>query len=61
MEEAADADYVIVTDNGKIAKGRPTDLRARGTQKTNCLVYSNPVVLAGLSALNILHTKLADA
>lgn len=61
MEEAADADYVIVIDNGKIAaKGRPTDLRERYAKDKLSLVYSNPeAVLAGLSALNIPHTKLA--
>mgnify|MGYP000971031569 FL=1 len=47
MEEAAEADYVIVIDNGSIvAKGTPSDLKERYTSDKVTLVSKEPEALA---------------
>ena len=47
MEEAAEADYVIVIDNGSIvAKGTPSDLKERFTSDKVTLVTKEPEALA---------------
>lgn len=47
MEEAAEADYVIVIDNGSIvAKGTPSDLKERYTSDKVTLVTKEPEALA---------------
>ncbi len=47
MEEAAEADYVIVIDNGSIvAKGTPSDLKERYTSDKLTLVAKAPETLA---------------
>ena len=47
MEEAAEADYVIVIDNGSIvAKGTPSDLKERFTSDKLTLVSKEPEALS---------------
>jgi multidrug/hemolysin transport system ATP-binding protein len=47
MEEAAEADYVIVIDNGNIvAKGTPSDLKERYTSDKLTLTSKEPEALA---------------
>ncbi len=47
MEEAAEADYVIVIDNGNIvAKGTPSDLKERFTSDKLTLITKEPGALA---------------
>ena len=47
MEEAAEADYVIVIDNGSIvAKGTPSDLKERYTSDKVTLVTKEPEALS---------------
>ncbi len=47
MEEAAEADYVIVIDNGTIvAKGTPSDLKERFTSDKLALITKEPEQLA---------------
>jgi len=47
MEEAAEADYVIVIDNGSIvAKGTPSDLKERYTSDKLTLTSKEPELLA---------------
>lgn len=47
MEEAAEADYVIVIDNGSIvAKGTPSDLKERYTSDRLTLVCAEPAALS---------------
>lgn len=47
MEEAAEADYVIVIDNGNIvAKGTPSDLKERYTSDKLTLTSNEPEALA---------------
>lgn len=62
MEEAADADYVIVIDNGKIAaKGTPSELREKYASNRLSLICTSPeAVLAGLSPQGIPHTRVAE-
>ncbi len=62
MEEAADADYVIVIDNGSIAaKGTPSDLREKYAQDKLSLIYSNPEALKKLlEASGIAYTRVSD-
>ncbi len=54
MEEAAEADYVIVIDNGEIvAKGTPADLKERYTTDKLTLICADPAgVCAKLAAMN---------
>jgi multidrug/hemolysin transport system ATP-binding protein len=48
MEEAAEADFVIVIDNGNIvAKGTPSDLKERYTSDKLTLITKDPAALAG--------------
>ena len=47
MEEAAEADYVIVIDNGSIvAKGTPSDLKERFTSDKLTFISKEPEQLA---------------
>ncbi|MEA5048821.1 MAG: ABC transporter ATP-binding protein [Eubacteriales bacterium] len=47
MEEAAEADYVIVIDNGNIvAKGTPSDLKERYTSDKLTLITKDPIALS---------------
>ena len=61
MEEAADADFVIVIDNGKIAaKGTPSELRESYASDRLSLICTSPAeVLARLAAQGIPHTRIA--
>jgi multidrug/hemolysin transport system ATP-binding protein len=62
MEEAAEADYVIVIDNGSIvAKGTPSDLKERYTSDKVTLVSKEPEALAAqLTADGLAATVVAN-
>lgn len=62
MEEAADADYVIVIDNGSIAaKGTPSDLREKYAEDRLSLVYSDKNALrAHLDSAGTRYTEVSD-
>jgi multidrug/hemolysin transport system ATP-binding protein len=62
MEEAADADYVLVIDNGSIAaKGTPADLKERYSSDKLSLVCTDPGrVSAILDAQNVSFTQTAN-
>ena len=62
MEEAAEADYVIVIDNGSIvAKGTPSDLKERFTSDKVTLVTKEPEALAAkLTADGLAATVVAN-
>lgn len=62
MEEAAEADYVIVIDDGNIvAKGTPSDLKERYTTDTLTLITAKPdEVAARLSEKEINHSVTAN-
>ena len=62
MEEAAEADYVIVIDHGEIAaRGTPAELKARYARDTLRLVCSDMDGAKGaLDGLNAAYTQAAD-
>jgi multidrug/hemolysin transport system ATP-binding protein len=62
MEEAAEADYVIVIDNGNIvAKGTPSDLKERFTSDKLTLTTKEPEALASrLTAAGLAPEVVAD-
>jgi len=62
MEEAAEADYVIVIDNGSIvAKGTPSDLKERYTSDKVTLVSKEPEALAAkLTADGLANSVVAN-
>ena len=62
MEEAAEADYVIVIDNGNIvAKGTPSDLKERFTTDKLTLTSANPdKVSAVLDGMKLAHSVSAN-
>ena len=62
MEEAAEADYVIVIDNGNIvAKGTPSDLKERFTSDKLTLTTKEPETLASrLTAAGLAPEVVAD-
>jgi len=62
MEEAAEADYVIVIDNGNIvAKGTPSDLKERFTSDKLTLTTKEPEALAKrLAAAGLAPEVVAD-
>jgi multidrug/hemolysin transport system ATP-binding protein len=62
MEEAAEADYVIVIDDGNIvAKGTPSDLKERYTTDKLTLVTAKPEELGvRLSEKEIVHSIAAN-
>lgn len=62
MEEAAEADYVIVIDNGNIvAKGTPSDLKERFTSDKLTLTTKEPEALAKrLTAAGLAPEVVAD-
>jgi len=62
MEEAAEADYVIVIDDGNIvAKGTPSDLKERYTTDKLTLVTTKPDEIgARLSEKEIVHSIVAN-
>ena len=62
MEEAAEADYVIVIDNGSIvAKGTPSDLKERYTSDKLTLVSKEPDKLsAKLTAEGLANSVVAN-
>ena len=62
MEEAAEADYVIVIDNGNIvAKGTPSDLKERFTSDKLTFTSKEPEALAGrLTAAGLVPEVVAN-
>ena len=62
MEEAAEADYVIVIDNGDIvAKGTPSDLKERFTSDKLTLTAKEPEKLASrLTAAGLMPEVVAN-
>lgn len=62
MEEAAEADYVVVIDMGLIAaKGTPTELRERYADDAVKLTPADePGLLAALNGLNVPFQRAAD-
>ena len=62
MEEAAEADYVIVIDNGNIvAKGTPSDLKERFTSDKLTFTSKQPEALAGrLTAAGLVPEVVAN-
>ena len=62
MEEAAEADYVIVIDNGNIvAKGTPSDLKERYTSDKLTFTSKEPEALAGrLTAAGLVPEVVAN-
>lgn len=59
MEEAADADFVVIIDGGKIlAQGSPLELKNTYTGDFITLYNTNP---ACLDALGLVYTKVANA
>ena len=62
MEEAAEADYVIVIDDGNIvAKGTPSDLKERYTTDKLTLVAAKPNEIGTrLSDMEIVHSIVAN-
>ena len=62
MEEAAEADYVIVIDNGNIvAKGTPSDLKERFTSDKLTLTTKEPEALASrLTAAGLVPEVVAN-
>jgi len=62
MEEASEADYVIVIDNGSIvAKGTPSDLKERYTSDKVTLVSKEPEALAAkLTADGLANSVVAN-
>lgn len=61
MEEASEADYVIVIDNGKIAaKGTPSDIKERYTQNSLHITPKNSKLLEdNLKSQGISFNKIA--
>jgi multidrug/hemolysin transport system ATP-binding protein len=62
MEEAAEADYVVIIDHGKIAaKGTPLDLKKEFAKDTLRLVYNDlDKTKAELDKLNVMYQVLAQ-
>jgi len=61
MEEAAEADYVIVIDNGEIAaKGTPAELRERYANDKLTLISTNGAVGQILEAKGLAYTRAGD-
>ncbi len=62
MEEAAEADYVIVIDDGNIvAKGTPSDLKERyTTDKLTLVTTSTDEICAKLTEKEIVHSIAAN-
>lgn len=62
MEEAAEADYVVVIDEGEIAaRGTPFELKEKYTSDLLKLSFKDEIKgLSDLTNLGILYTKLGD-
>jgi multidrug/hemolysin transport system ATP-binding protein len=62
MEEAAEADYVIVIDNGKIAaRGTPSQLKEKYTSNLCRLTATNPdAVIKILDGLKLSYKQIAN-
>lgn len=62
MEEAAEADYVVVIDEGKIAaRGTPFELKEKYTSDLLKLSFKDEIKgLSDLAALGIMYTRVVD-
>lgn len=62
MEEAADADYVVVIDSGAIAaRGTPTTLKEQfASDQLKLMPVNGAALLAHLAALNVPFTTVGD-